>query len=356
MTTIWDPYEMGPFGLKHRLALSPMTRSRANADGTPGPLATEYYRQRAGLGLLITEGTQPSSDGQGYLNTPGIHTNAHIEGWRAVADAVHAEDARLIIQLMHVGRMSHPDNTPHHRQPVAPSAIPPGVQMYTAAGNKDIPTPRALSIEEIAATVDDFRRAALAAVEAGADGVEIHGANGYLLQQFLAPNANIREDRYGGSIENRSRLTLEVAAAVADAIGPERTGIRLSPGGRLGGLDEGPQNGELYRHLVAELAQLNLLYLHLYYFADDDLLRDLRSLWPSTLLLVRHGRGVEQIGDDVARGLADIAPLGWSALANPDIVDRLRLGAPLNRPNPATFYGGGAAGYTDYPTLANAEA
>ncbi|MGL6235003.1 MAG: alkene reductase [Segniliparus sp.] len=358
MTTIWDPYEMGPFRLEHRLAMSPMTRSRANADGTPGPLAVEYYRQRAGLGLLITEGTQPSDDGQGgYLNTPGIYTEAHIEGWRAVADAVHDEGARLIIQLMHVGRMSHPDNTPHHRQPVAPSAIAPGVQTHTAAGRKDIPTPRALSTDEIGATVDDFRRAALAAVAAGADGVEIHGANGYLPQQFLAPNANVREDRYGGSIENRSRFTVEVASAVADAIGPERTGIRLSPGARLGGLDEGPESGELYRHLVAELAKLDLLYLHLYYFAEDDgLLRDLRSLWPNTLLLVRNGRGVEQIGDDVARGLADIAPLGWSALANPDVVDRLRLGAVLNAPDPSTFYGGGAAGYTDYPTLANAEA
>lgn len=357
MTTIWDLYDMGPFGLEHRLALSPMTRSRANADGTPGPFAAEYYRQRAGLGLLITEGTQPSDDGQGgYLDTPGIYTDAHIEGWRAVADAVHGEGARLIIQLMHVGRMSHPDNTPHHRQPVAPSAIAPGLQAHTPTGRKDIPTPRALTVDGIAATVKDFRRAALAAVEAGADGVEIHGANGYLLQQFIAPNANIRQDHYGGSIENRARFTVEVAAAVADAIGPERTAIRLSPGAQLGGLDEGPESADLYRHLVGELAELKLLYLHLYYFfKEDELLRDLRSLWPGTLLLVRDGRGIEQVGDDVARGLADIAPLGWSALANPDIVERLRLGAPLNAPDPSTFYGGGAAGYIDYPTLANSD-
>lgn len=355
MTTIWDPYEMGSFRLEHRLALAPMTRSRANADGTPGPLAVEYYRQRASLGLLITEGTQPSEDGQGYLNTPGIYTDAHVRGWRAVADAVHGEGAHLIVQLMHAGRMSHPDNTPHHRQPVAPSAISPGVQMHTATGRKDIPVPRALSVAEIEAVVDDHRKAALAAIAAGADGVEIHGANGYLLQQFLAPNANAREDWYGGSIENRVRLTVQVVKAVVDAIGPERTGIRLSPGSRLGGLDEGAQSDELYRHLVGELAQLDLLYLHLFHFASEDLLRDLRSLWPNTLLLIRDGRGIEQIGDEVAQGLADLAPLGSSALANPDIVDRLRSGIPLNAPDPATFYGGGAAGYTDYPTFASVE-
>ncbi|WP_078321895.1 alkene reductase [Mycobacteroides chelonae] len=357
MTTIWDPYDMGPFRLQHRLALSPMTRSRANADGTPGPLAAEYYRQRSSLGLLITEGTQPSDDGQGYMNTPGIYTDAHVKGWSTVADAVHEEGAHLIIQLMHAGRISHPDNTPHHRQPVAPSAIAPGTQMHTAAGRKDIPTPRALSVGEIEQTVDDHRKAALAAIAAGADGVEIHGANGYLLQQFLAPNANVRDDWYGGSIENRARLTVQVAVAVADAIGPERTGIRLSPGAQLGGLDEGPQSGELYRHLVAELARLDLLYLNLYHFADDELLRDLRSLWPGTLLLIRDGRReLAQIGEDLAEGLADLAPLGMSALANPDVVDRLRLGAPLNTPDPATFYGGDRTGYTDYATLADSKA
>ncbi|OAT68016.1 1,2-oxophytodienoate reductase [Mycobacteroides immunogenum] len=353
MTTIWDPYDMGPIHLKHRLALAPMTRSRANADGTPGPLAADYYRQRAGLGLLITEGAQPSDDGQGYLNTPGIYTDAHVEGWKAVADAVHEEGARLIIQLMHVGRMSHPDNTPHHRQPVAPSAIAPGVPMFTATGMQDIPVPRSLGTDEIALTVDDFRQAALAAVAAGADGVEIHGANGYLLHQFLAPNANARDDWYGGSIENRSRLTLQVATAVADAIGPERTGIRLSPGATIGGLDEGPESDDLYRHLVAELAQLDLLYLHLFHFSSEALLEDLRALWPGTLLVIRSGRQVEQLGDDVARGLADLAPVGVAALANPDLVDRLSSGAPLNTPDPSTFYGGGAAGYTDYPTAAS---
>ncbi len=371
MTTLWDPITVSSMQLSHRLALSPMTRSRAQEDGTPGPLAAEYYRQRASLGLLITEGTQPSPDGQGYLDTPGIYTPAHVEGWRGVADAVHDAGAHLFIQLMHVGRMSHPDNTPHHRQPVAPSAIAPDARMHTMAGNKTIPVPRALSVDEIAATVDDFRRAAAAAVAAGADGVEVHGANGYLLQQFLAANANTRTDQYGGSIENRARLTIEVARAVADEIGASRTGLRISPNGPLGGLDEGPEGPDLYRYLVGELAPLGLAYLNVFSFAgpsSEQLLRDIRATWPGVLLLIRAGRKVTtgsagggdgagaDTGADLARdiedGLADIVPLGSSALANPDVVLRLRTGAKLNQPDPATFYGGGAAGYVDYPTLA----
>lgn len=355
MTTLWDPITIKNMRLEHRLALAPMTRSRALPDGTPGPLAAEYYAQRAGLGLLITEGTQPSADGQGYLNTPGLYTAEHVAGWKVVADAVHERGAHLFVQLMHVGRMSHPANTPHHRQAVAPSAIAPRTGIFTAAGTQPVPTPRALDLEEIAGTVADFRRAASCAVDAGADGVEIHAANGYLLQQFLASNANRRTDRYGGSIENRARLVIEVAAAVAEEIGPDRVGIRLSPGGRLGDIDEGPEMGDQYRYLVRELAELEPAYLHLFYFAQDEaLLRDLRRAWPGVLLLLRAGRAVDadSLGADVASGLADVLPLGSSALANPDVATRLRLGADLNVPNPATFYGGGAQGYTDYPTLA----
>src|SRR5690606_17238172 len=210
VNTLWDPVNLGRLALPHRLAMSPMTRSRARSDGTPGPLAAAYYAQRASLGLLISEGTQPCADGQGYLNTPGLHTDAHVEGWRKVADAVHARGGHLYIQLMHVGRMSHPDNTPHGRQAVSSSAIRPSAQMYTAAGMRDIPTPRAMTLAEIATTIDDHRRAARKAIEAGADGVEIHGANGYLIQQFLAENANRRDDAYGGTLENRARFALEV--------------------------------------------------------------------------------------------------------------------------------------------------
>ncbi|MEE1758253.1 MULTISPECIES: alkene reductase [unclassified Streptomyces] len=352
MEKLFTPTTVGRVKLEHRLAMAPMTRDRAQADGTPTDLMALYYRQRASLGLLITEGTQPSADGQGYLLTPGIHTEEHVAGWRKVADAVHEAGGHLFIQLMHVGRMSHPDNTPHHRQPVAPSAIAPGEQMFCMSGPQEIPVPRALSTEEVRATVDDFRRAAALAVRAGADGVEIHGANGYLLHQFFAENANHRTDEYGGSVENRARFALEVAAAVAEEIGADRTGIRLSPGVPIGGLVEGESGPRLYRHLVGELAELGLAYVHLMHIGDEELLRDIRAAWPTALLVNRPGRPREAVTADIEAGLADVVTVGAWALANPDLVERLRQGAPLNEPNPATYYGGGEGGYTDYPTLA----
>lgn len=350
-STIWDPVTIGRMRLPHRLAMAPMTRSRANPEGTPGPLAAEYYAQRAGFGLLISEGTQPSADGQGYLATPGMHTDAQVAGWRRVTSAVHARGGHLFIQLMHAGRMAHPDNTPHHRQPVAPSAIAPGVKMFTASGPQDAPTPRALSIDEVHATVQDFADAAERAIEAGADGVEIHGANGYLIHQFLAPSANRRDDIYGGSIDNRVRFALQVAAAVAERIGSERTGFRLSPGSQLGGIDEGANMSNLYRHLVAGLAEFDLAYLHLSHAGDDDLLRDIRRLWPNALLVNRGNRPLEALGADIEAGLADMAPVARWALANPDFIERIRRDAPLNELDSATFFGGGAVGYTDYPML-----
>ncbi|AUH49624.1 alkene reductase [Chromobacterium sp. ATCC 53434] len=351
MNTIFTPATMGRHPLKNRIAMAPMTRSRAGLDGTPGELAATYYAQRASVGLIIAEGTQPSDDGQGYLATPGIYTDAHVAGWRNVASAVHRHGSRLFIQLMHVGRMSHPDNTPHHRQAVAPSAIAPNTQMFTPTGMQDIPQPRALSLDEIGQTVADFRLAARRAIEAGADGVEIHGANAYLIQQFLAPSANQRADRYGGSIENRARFAIEVAAAIADEIGPERTGIRLSPGTPIWGIDEGPEGPALYRHLVAELDKLGLAYLHLMHLGDEALLRDLRRLWQQSLILNRPGQPRERIGSDVESGLADLESYGQMILANPDFVARLQADAPLNEADRATFYGGGARGYTDYPAL-----
>ena len=333
-----------------------MTRNRSSPDGAPGDLAAEYYGQRASLGLIITEGTQPSADGQGYANTPGIYTPEHVEGWRTVTEAVHARGGAVFIQLMHVGRMSHPDNTPHRRQSVAPSAISAGQDIFTPTGPQKTPTPRELSMEDIQSTVADFRLAAASAIAAGADGVEIHGANGYLLHQFLSPNANHRTDAYGGSTENRSRFVIELAQALADEIGADRVGIRLSPAMPLGGIHEGDTESvrAQYRHLVGELATLNLAYLHLHHVGDDELLRSLRDIWPTAVLVVRYGRNRGQIADDVAAGLADVAPLGRFALANPDIVERLRSNAPLNEVDPSTLYGGGAAGYTDYPALARA--
>ncbi len=354
-SSIWNPIEVGHMQLPHRLAMAPMTRSRARPDGTPGELAAEYYAQRASFGLLITEGTQPSADGQGYLNTPGIHTDNHVAGWKRVTSAVRTRGGHVFIQLMHVGRMAHPDNTPHHRQPVAPSAIASGQKMVTPEGWKDAPTPRALSMGDIHATVQDFADAAEHAIAAGADGVEIHGANGYLIQQFLSSNANRRTDAYGGSIDKRMRFALEVTAAVAERIGPQRTGIRLSPGSGLGGIDEGPQGPGLYRRLIASLAGFDLAYVHLVHPGDEELLRDIRALWPGALLVNRPGRTLEAVDADIAAGLADMAPVARWALANPDFVERIRRGAPLNDLDPSTLYGGGAAGYTDYPTLSSPE-
>ncbi|MFG2953624.1 alkene reductase [Streptomyces sp. NPDC048291] len=352
LNALWNPTTVGEIALPHRLAMAPLTRSRATVDGAPTELNAEYYAQRASHALIITEGTQPSADGQGYPVTPGIYTEEHIAGWRKVTDAVHAADGRVVIQLMHAGRISHPDNTPHHRQPVAPSAIKPSGQTFTATGLQEMPEPRELSTEEVAATVDEFRHAAGAAIAAGADGVEIHGANGYLVNQFLFPSANQRTDRYGGSLDNRIRFAVEVATAVADEIGAGRTGIRISPGNpfQLNDLAESDPH-ELYPHLLRALAPLNLAYLHVGHGGDEELLFTLRKLWPTTLILNRAGADITTRAKDIEDGLADVVTVGTMALANPDLVERVRSGAPLNTPNPETFYGGGAAGYTDYPAL-----
>ncbi|MCX4705463.1 alkene reductase [Streptomyces sp. NBC_01373] len=350
LNALWNPTTVGDIPLPHRLAMSPMTRSRATPDGVPTELNAEYYAQRASHALIITEGTQPSADGQGYPVTPGIYTDEHIAGWRKVTDAVHKAAGRIVIQLMHAGRISHPDNTPHHRQPVAPSAIKPTGTTFTASGPQEMPVPRALSTEEVAATVDDFRRAAAAAIAAGADGVEIHGANGYLVHQFLFPGANQRTDQYGGSLDNRIRFGVEVATAVADEIGAGRTGFRIGPGNpmNINDLSESDSH-ELYPHLLNALAPLNLAYLHTG-AGDEELLHTLRKLWPTTLILNRAGTDIATRAKDIEDGLADVITVGSMALANPDLVERVRTGAPLNTPDPATFYGGGAAGYTDYPT------
>jgi 2,4-dienoyl-CoA reductase-like NADH-dependent reductase (Old Yellow Enzyme family) len=350
--TLWDPVTVGRMALSHRLAMAPMTRSRARPDGTPGEHAATYYGQRASLGLLITEGTQPSEDGQGYTTTPGIHTDEHVAGWRRVTDAVHDKGGYIFMQLMHAGRIAHPDNTPHHRQPVAPSAISARQPMFTPSGMQETVEPRALSTAEVKQTVTDFASAARRAIAAGADGVEIHGANGYLVQQFIAPNANMRSDAYGGTIANRARFAIEIAAAVSEAIGADRTGIRLSPLGTAGGLDEGPDAPALYRYLVGELNTLNLAYLHILHTGHEDLLRDLRAAWRQALLVNRPGAAVLDLDRDLKSGIADIVPVGQLALANPDIVARIKMNAPLNEAKRETFFGGGEAGYTDYPTLA----
>lgn len=351
MSTVFDPVRVGRYDLQNRLVMAPMTRSRAQFDGTPGDLAATYYAQRASVGLIVTEGTQPSADGQGYLTTPGIYTDAHVAGWRLVTDAVHAQGGRIFIQLMHAGRISHPDNTPHHAQGVAPSAIAPGIGMFTAKGMQDIPVPRALSTDEVRQTVADFAFAARRAMEAGADGVEIHGANAYLVHQFLAPSANTRTDAYGGSIENRARFAIEVAQAVAAEIGADRTAIRLSPGLTSSGIDEGAEGPDLYRYLVAELDKLGLAYVHVLHLGNEPLLADIRALWKGTLIVNRPGRPREQVGADVASGLADLEAYGAMVLANPDFVERLKTEAAMNAPHREGFFGGTERFYTDYPSL-----
>jgi len=356
MNQSFTPVRVGRYTLPNRLVMAPMTRSRAKFDGTPGELAAEYYAQRAGVGLIVTEGTQPSDDGQGYLATPGIYSPAHVAGWKKVTTAVHAKGGRIFIQIMHAGRMSHPDNTPHHRQAVAPSAIAPGAQMFTATGMKDIPAPRALTSEEVRRTVADFRRSARAAIDAGADGVEIHGANSYLIQQFFAPSANARSDEYGGSVANRARFAIEVVNAVAGEIGADRTAIRLSPGLTMNGIDEGAEGPALYRHLVAELDKLGLAYLHVLHTGDEQLVGEIRALWKRALIVNRPSRPRNQIGADVASGLADLEAYGQMVLANPDFVARVKSGAPMNEANRASFFGGAAQGYTDYPALEAATA
>jgi len=353
MSTLFDSVRIGPYTLKNRLVMAPMTRSRAQPDGTPGDLAATYYAQRAGVGLIVTEGTQPSDDGQGYLTTPGIYTDAHVAGWKKVTDAVHAKGGRIFVQLMHAGRMSHPDNTPHHRPGVAPSAIAPGAGMFTAKGMQDIPMPRALTTEEVRKIVTDFAFAARRAVEAGADGVEIHGANAYVIQQFFAPSANSRTDEYGGSIENRARFAIEVATAIAKEIGADRTAIRLSPGTTMWGIDEGAEGPDLYRYLVIELDKLGLAYVHVMHQGNEPLLADIHKLWRGTLVLSRPGRPRDRVGADVASGLADLEAYAAMVLANPDFVERLKANAPMNDADRNTFFGGGARGYTDYPALAS---
>lgn len=349
LAALWQPTRAGDLQLPHRLAMAPMTRDRSHENGVPSQMNARYYAQRASMALIITEGTQPSEDGQGYMLTPGIYTDEHIDGWRVVTDAVHEAGGRIVIQLMHAGRVAHPQNTPHGRQPVAPSPIAPAGVMYTSSGAQQIPQPRELSTAEVRGVVEEFRHAARTAVAAGADGVEIHSANGYLLQQFLSSNANQRTDEYGGSIANRIRLSVQIASAVAEEIGAGRTGIRISPGSGLGDIVERDVN-TLYSALVSALAPLGLAYLHV---ASNDvaLLRELRGLWPNTLLLNRGGSDLATRVRDIENGLADVVTVGSRVLANPDLVERLKMGAPLNVPDASTFYGGDERGYLDYPTL-----
>lgn len=350
MTDLFAPYRLGSFELANRLVMAPMTRNRT-PDTVPNESNAEYYAQRAGAGLIITEGVQPSAVGQGYPATPGLHTDAQTEGWRKVADAVHARGGRIVAQLMHAGRISHPALA--GQTPVAPSAVRPAGQVFTPEGMKDFEAPRALETDELPGVVAEFVDAARRAVAAGLDGVELHAANGYLLQQFLADGTNQRTDAYGGSPENRARLVIEVAQAVVAAVGADRVGIRISPGGTFNDISE-TEVDATYTALVEGLAPLGLLYLHVIAEADTGYAEGLRKLFDGPVIVNTGFTGpsdlatAQQIVDESA---GDLFAIGRGFLANPDLVERLRTGAALNEPDAATFYGGGAAGYTDYPTL-----
>jgi len=353
MSRAFENAQVGPWTLPQRFVMAPLTRNRAGEGGVPTDLNVEYYRQRASAGLIITEGTQPSAVGQGYLDTPGIHSDEQVVGWRKVTEAVHGEGGRIFIQLMHVGRIAHPDNK-NGLESVAPSAIAAPGKMVTAHGQADHPTPRALETDEVPGIVEEFVHAARQAVAAGADGVEVHSANGYLLHQFLAPSSNTRTDAYGGSPENRARLAVEVTRAVAEAIGAERVGIRISPAHNIQGVleEDTADVRATYDALVDGIADLGLAYLSILADPASDLLRDLRERFDGPVI-INSGFGEVTTLDSVEglleRDLGDLVAVGRPFLANPDLPRRWREGLELNEPNPATFYGGGAEGYTDYP-------
>lgn len=354
MTTAFDPIVVGGRRLASRIAMAPMTRSRAYGPGAePTELMATYYAQRASAGLIVTEGIQPSPVGQGYPDTPGLHTAGQVAAWRTVTDAVHAEGGVIFAQLMHTGRIGHPSLLPEGLVPVGPSAVTAKGQVFTHQGPKEYVTPQQLSEAEIEQTIADFAAAARNAIEAGFDGVEIHGANGYLVHQFLAPNTNLRTDAWGGNVEGRIRFAAEVTAAVTEAIGSDRVGLRISPGNPYNDIAE-PQPGEVYEALLERIADLDLAYLHLMEGPDRDLTARLRKAWPGTFVL-NPFTYPEVTGPDalalVEDGTADMVAYGALFLANPDLPARLAAGGPFNTPDAATFYGGDHRGYTDYPTL-----
>lgn len=355
MTTAFDPIDLSGTQLGNRIAMAPMTRSRAHGEGlTVTDSTVEYYGQRASAGLIITEGIQPSVIGQGYPDTPGLHSAEQVTAWRKVTDAVHAEDGKIFAQIMHAGRIGHPVLFPDGQVSVAPSAVAAAGQLYTHEGPKDFIAPRELSGDEVRATVGEFVEAARNAIEAGFDGVELHGANGYLIHQFLAPNTNLRTDEWGGSVENRIRFAVEVTKAVAAAIGAERTGLRISPGNPVNDIAE-TDSEKVYPALVQELEPLGLGYLHIVETAPGlrDVTLALRKQFSGTFILnpATEGPTDHRALGLIEDGIADILAFGALFLANPDLPVRLRTEGPYNTPDTASFFGGDDKGYIDYPTL-----
>ncbi|QNP73454.1 alkene reductase [Streptomyces roseirectus] len=353
MTTAFDPVDLSGTPLANRIVMAPMTRSRAGEGGLATELTAEYYAQRATAGLIVTEGIQPSVVGQGYPSTPGLHSAEQVAAWRVVTDAVHEAGGRIFAQLMHAGRIGHPSLLPEGHHNVGASPVAAEGQVYTAEGPKDFVTPRELTDAEIQETIADFASAARNAVDAGFDGVELHGANGYLIHQFLAPGSNLRTDDWGGSPEKRIRFAVEVTRAVVAEIGAARTGIRLSPGNSLNSISE-PDPEPAYTALIAELDRLDIAYVHVLETGDfRELTPVLRKGFRNAFILNPATDG--PTGPDalalVENGTADLIAYGQLFLANPDLPARLKADGPFNQPDPSKYYGGGVEGYTDYPAL-----
>ena len=356
-TKLFDSYKLGPITLANRIVMAPLTRNRAIAGLVPNPLAIDYYGQRASAGLLVTEASQVSQQGQGYQDTPGIYSREQVAGWRKVTDRVHERGGRIFLQLWHVGRISHVSLQPDNGAPVAPSAVRANGKTFVGGTFADVSEPRALTLEEIPGIVESFKRGAANSLEAGFDGVEIHGANGYLLDQFAKDGANKRTDAYGGSIENRARLMLDVSKAVVAEAGAERTGIRISPVTPANDIvDSNPQ--ALFDHITDGLNALKLVYLHVVEgatggprdFAPFDY-GSLRKRF-SGAYIANNGYDFDLAAKVLDADAADLIAFGKPFISNPDLVERLKTGAALNDWDKNTFYGGGAKGYTDYPTLA----
>ncbi|MFT5658679.1 MAG: N-ethylmaleimide reductase [Gammaproteobacteria bacterium] len=357
MSTLFSTAKFGQHTLHNHLVMSPMTRNRAN-DNIPNALMKEYYAQRASAGLIITEGTSPSPNGLGYPRIPGIYSLAQIKGWKPITQAVHADGAKIFIQLMHCGRIVHPLNMPESAHAMAPSAIAAAGEMHTdSKGMKPFPVPQAMTENNIKETISEFVQAAKNAITAGFDGVELHSANGYLLEQFIRPSSNHRSDSYGGSIANRARFVLEVVAAVIKAIGKDKVGIRLSPYGVFNDMPLYDDMEYDYRYLAEQLNNSDILYIHLVDHSSmgaptvpDSMKQTFRTLFKRTLIL-SGGYDADRAERDLDAGKCDLIAVGRPWLANPDLIKRWKKGAALNTPNMDTFYSPGSKGYTNYPTL-----
>ena len=353
---LFSKYKMGKTDLQNRVVMAPMTRSRATGN-IPNDFMAEYYGQRSGAGLIITEGTSPSPNGLGYTRIPGIFSSEQVEGWKKVTTAAHIGGAKIFLQLMHTGRIGHPFNLPEEARIIAPSAVRAAGQIWTdKAQMQDFPVPSEMTPEEIASTKEEYMKASLNAIGAGFDGVELHGANGYLLEQFLSPVSNIRPDNYGGSVENRSRFVLEVAEAVATAIGRERTGIRLSPYGVSSDMSHYPEIDSTYRYLAEKLDKIDIAYIHLVDHSSmgapqvpAGIKIAVRNRFRNTII-ISGGYDLKRAESDLKDGLGDLVAFGRSFISNPDLVNRLRNNYPLSgKLDYTTFYTQGQRGYTDYP-------